>query len=33
VAEIAAAHGATVTAGDGALGGTRFTVRFPPHPA
>ena len=33
VAEIAAAHGATVTAGDGALGGTRFTVRFPPQPA
>jgi len=33
VAEIAAAHGATVTAGDGALGGTRFTVRFPLQPA
>jgi signal transduction histidine kinase len=33
VAEIAAAHGATVTAGDSALGGTRFTVRFPPRPA
>ncbi len=33
VAEIAAAHGATVTAGDGVLGGTRFTVRFPPEPA
>ncbi|HKN50278.1 MAG TPA: ATP-binding protein [Actinomycetota bacterium] len=33
VAEIAAAHGATVTAGDSALGGTRFTVRFPPPQA
>jgi signal transduction histidine kinase len=33
VAEIAAAHGATVTVGDGALGGTRFTVRFPPRHA
>jgi signal transduction histidine kinase len=33
VAEIAAAHGATVTAGDSALGGTRFTVRFPPAAA
>jgi signal transduction histidine kinase len=33
VAEIAAAHGATVAAGDGPLGGTRFTVRFPPRPA
>jgi signal transduction histidine kinase len=33
VAEIAAAHGGAVTAGDGVLGGTRFTVRFPPQPA
>jgi signal transduction histidine kinase len=30
VAEIAAAHGATATAGESPLGGNRFTVHFPP---
>ena len=33
VAEIAAAHGATITVGDSALGGTRFSVRFPVQPS
>jgi signal transduction histidine kinase len=33
VAEIATAHGATVTAADSSLGGNRFIVRFPPPPA
>lgn len=33
VAEVAAAHRATVAVLDGPLGGSRFEVRFPPRPA